>query len=627
MPRDNKKKRSAEDMAEEELELLFASRYKEGSDWAAEQHEQAREDVGMYSGHQWHEDDEDWGRRTQFPTLTLNQIWSMVNAVSSSEIVNRFEPKYLPRGPEDQDLADSTTQIARYIRQQAGAEFVDSGAFRDALITGIGVADWYYDETVGSEGQLLTGRIPVEQVIWDPAARKQNLEDSRWVIRGTWMDVSEFEALFPGESLPPAGEGETPGMAMWGRSGNVGAPNSDVTRYYGPGSGSFYIPEKRSVLVFEMQDWITETEWRVLDSATGEVTILDDEQFKRYQKIRSEADDGASGVPAGTPRRKRVYRRSIFAGHRLMKQEEIPAQSFTIKFLTCFEDAQEEGMRWFGLVRPLRDPQRVANRGFSQVVHILATNPKGVLLHEGDVFENPQEAEIQWARPNGRIETTQGALQDNRIQVMKGDYPDDFERITQFCLNAVPRIAAIDPYFMGSGGGDMRRVSGTALSQVLQQGQMMLSIPFDGLRKFRIDQGDLLMDLMPVFLPEKSTIRVMGDTATPGPSFIEFMRGDLEDKEFDIVVGEVPVSPTAQREAWTALTESGALKSLLDMQLLDGEDIADLAADWPEDVRRRVREKAQQRAQMMQAAAAQGVPPEQAGPAGPQGGDIPPTIQ
>lgn len=625
MPKEKEPKRSTEELAEEELEFLFASRYKEGSDYCAEQHEQAREDLGMYSGHQWHEDDEDWGRRTQFPTLTLNQIWSMVNAVSSSEIVNRFEPKFLPRSPEDQTLADQTTQVTRYIRQQAGAEFVDSGAFRDALITGIGVADWYYDETVGSEGRLLTGRIQIEQVIWDPAARKQNLEDARWVIRGTWMGVDEFNALFPGESLPPAGEGETPGMAMWGRSGNVGTPNSDVTRYYGPGSGSFYIPEKRSVLVFEMQDWITETEWRV-PGPDGQVTIMDDDQFKRYQRIRSEAGDGASGVPAGTPRRKRVYRRSVFAGQNLIRQEEIPANSFTIKFLTCFEDNQEEGMRWFGLVRPLRDPQRVANRGFSQVVHILATNPKGVLLHEGDVFENPQEAEIQWSRPNGRIETTEGALQDGRIEVIKGDYPADFERITQFCLDAVPRIAAIDPYFMGSGGGDLRRVSGTALSQVMQQGQMMLSIPFDGLRKFRLEQGNLLLDFMPVFLPEKTTLRVLGDTAAPGPQFIEFMSGDLEDREFDIIVGEVPVSPTAQREAWTALTESGALKSLLDMQLLDGEDIADLAADWPEDVRRRVREKAQQQKQMMQQMAAQGVSPEQSGP---QGGSPPaaPMVQ
>lgn len=621
------KEPTKEEQQEQELELLLAERYSDGSEWAGEQHEQAREDTRMYAGKQWGEEDEKWGQRTQFPTLTLNQIWSMVNAVSSSEIVNRFEPKFLPRSPEDQELADKVTQVARYIRQVAGAEFVDSGTFRDALITGIGVADWYYDETAGEEGELRTNRIPLESVIWDPSARKQNMEDARWVIRGTWMDVSEFQALFPDTDLPPAGEGQTPGMAMWGRSGQPGGPNSDILRYHGEGKAGFYVPERRSVLVFEMQDWVTETEWRVTDPLTGETLTLDQDRFEEYQKIRSDTDS-ANGVPAGIPRTKRVYRRSIFAGMNLIRQEEIPAKSFTIKFLTCFEDQQEDGMRWFGLVRPLRDPQKVANRGFSQVVHILATNPKGVLMHEGEVFEDPREAELQWARPNGRIEVVEGALQEGRIHIEKGSYPAEFERITQFCLNAVPRIAAIDPFFMGSSGGDLRRVSGTAVAQVMQQGQMMLSIPFDGLRKFRIDQGRVLMDLMRVFMPEKSTVRVLGEAGSgPTPEFVDFMRGDLDDTDFDIVVGEVPVSPTAQREAWTALTESGGLKALLDMGLLDGEDIADLAADWPEDVRRRVREKAQRQRQMQEIMMAQGAPPEQGGQAPPPGGQVPPTVQ
>lgn len=617
---ENQKNRSATD--EGDLETLFSERYKDGSDYCSEYHTQVRTDFELYGGHHWDQKDLDWGKQSQYPCLTLNQIWSIVNAPSSSEIVNRFEPKFLPRSPEDQDLSDKTTQVARYIRQQAGAEFVDSGVFRDALVCGMGAADWYYDETKGKEGLIQTARIPIEELIWDPAARKQNLEDARWIIRGRWLDVDEYQALFPDAPIPaasgpPTGEGVAGGMYMWGRSSkHVTTPIG----YTGPSVRSgFYMAEKRSVLVFEMQDWITERQWTVVDQMTGETLVLDDDEYKELKKISEESGDG---IPMASPRMKRVYRRTIFGGTEMISQEEIPADSFTIKVLTCFEDQTPEGMRWFGLVRPLRDPQKVANRGFSQVVHILATNPKGVMLHEGDVFENPREAEIQWARPNGRVEVKPGALQENRIQIIKGDYPDDFERITQFCLNAVPRIAGIDPYFMGQSGGDLRRVSGTVVSQVMQQGQMMLSIPFDGLRKFRIDQGALLLDYMRVYMPEQATMRVLGDTAGPSPEFVEFMRGDLDNVSFDIVVGEVPSSPTAQREAWTALTESGALKSLLDMQLLGGEDIAELAADWPQTVRDRVKARAQAQEQARQAMAAQGAPPEQAGPAG---GQAPPA--
>lgn len=624
----NKEKDAAGQAAIEDdaLERLFRSRYSEGSAWCMDPHKEAREDFRLYGNHQWDDKDLDWGRKTQYPCLTLNQIFSLINAPSSSEIVNRYEPKYLPRSPEDQDLADKTTQVARYIRQQAGAEFVDSGAFRDSLICGMGFADWWFDETKGSEGQLQTKRIPIEEVIWDPAARKQNLEDARWIVHGVWMDLDEYRVLFPDAPTPESGSpagSETieAGMFMWGRS------SSHVTTPIGYQEGAnkgFYLPGKRTVLVFEMQDWITEAEYKVVDEMTGETITLDQDQFEEWRKIRG-GDLSADGVPLFYRRMRRVYRRSIFGGMHLIKQEEIPADRFTIQALTCFEDQTEEGMRWFGLVRPLRDPQKIANRGFSQIIHILATNPKGVMLHEGDVFANPREAEIQWARPSGRIEVTNGALQDNRIQIIKGQYPDDFERITSFCLNAVPRIAGIDPTFMGSSagsGGDLRRVSGTALSQVLQQGQMMLSIPFDGLRKFRMDQGQLLLDLMRVFMPEEQMIRVLGEVSGPTPEFVQFIRAELDDVTFDLVVGEVPISPTAQRETWETLTESGALKALLDQQLLDGEDISELAADWPQDVRRRVRERAIQKRQMMEAMAGQGMPPEDGPP--PAGPGLPP---
>lgn len=621
MPKEQPNKPGEAAVDDGALEDLFRSRYIEGSEWCRESHDEARTDFEMYGpGHHWNEKDREWAEKRQYPTLEMNQIWSVVNAPSSSEIVNRFEPKYLPRSPEDQDLADKTTQIARYVRQQAGAEFVDSGVFRDALICGMGAADWYFNEELGSEGLIQTSRIPIEDMIWDPAARKQNLEDARWVIRGVWMDVDEYKVLFPGADLPRASDGKNTGMYMWGRSGRPGRGDAETTRYLAL-SGTFYIPEKRTVLVFEMQDWITETEWRVVDPMTGETLVLSQEEYDELRQIRSDTGDG---TPPGIPRRKRVYRRTFFGGTQLIAQEEIPTGGFTIKVLTCFEDQTEDGMRWFGIVRPLRDPQRVANRGFSQAVHILATNPKGVMLHEGDVFEDPRQAEVEWARANGRIEVTQGALQDGRIEIIEGKYPQDFERITQFCLNAVPRIAGIDPTFMGSAagsGGDLRRVSGTALSQVLQQGQMMLAIPFDGLRKMRMAQGSLLMDYMRVFLPEETSIRIIGDTAGPSPEFLSFHREELDDAMFDIVVGEVPVSPTQQEESWRSLTDSGALKSLLDQQLLDGEDIADLAFGWPEDVRRRVREKAVAKRQMMEQMAAQGAPPEQAG--GPEGGAPP----
>jgi hypothetical protein len=319
-----------------------------------------------------------------------------------------------------------------------------------------------------------------------------------------------------------------------------------------------------------------------------------------YRELRAISKDQGTGIPIGNPIRKRKYRRTFFGGTNFIKQEELPSDRFTYLALTCFQDKKPEGVQWFGLVRPLRDPQRIANKGFSQVVHILSVNPKGVMLHEGDVFEDVRKAEVEWSKPSGRIEVRPGALQDGRIQIIKGEYPSDFERITNFCLNAVPRIAAVDPYMMGQTGGDIRRVSGTALSQVVQQGQMMLSIPFDGLRNYRLDQGRILLSFMSEFLPDESIIRVLGEESATAPQFVTFLRSEADNSDLDVIIGEVPLSPSQQQETWSSLTDSGALKSLLDHEWLDGEDVADLAANWPEEVRERVRKKAREQKQMRQ---------------------------
>lgn len=584
---------------DDSLEELFEGRYEDGGDWWAGEFEDFRQSFRYYAGHQYTDDETERADDVGYPNLVINQLLSTINAPSSSEIVNRREPKYLPRSQEDQALADKTTRVARYIRQKAGAEFVDSDTFRDALICGVGACDWYFDPTLGESGRIQTKNIPIDQVVIDPSARAKNATDARWIIRGMWMEEKEYEAMFPGAPRPSVGPGNNDGMFMWGRV--TGGSNSPF-EYEGSADGGkqsgFYDPDKGAVLVFEMQDYTIEREWVVFDEETGKNVRFTDDEFEKFKREIEGTDEPR---PEAKPKLKRHYRRTFFGGNTPIRQEKIHTNGFSIKFITCFEDKQEDGVRWFGFVKPLIDPQFVANKGYSQIVYSLAHGPKGTVLHEEGVFENQRDAENKWAGTGGFVQVRSGALQDGRIQVLENKYPDDFERITTLSLGVMSNVSGIDPHFMGQAGtGDLRRVSGTALSQVLQQGQLMLSIPFDSLKKYRQEQGDLLLDYMRTYITSEQSMRVVGEADPAGPQFLEFVGSELEDKSFDIVVGEIPLSPTEQEETWRTLTESGALTSLLDHGWLTGEDVADLAANWPENVRQRVRERAVQIEQMQQ---------------------------
>ena len=55
---------------------------------------------------------------------------------------------------------------------------------------------------------------------------------------------------------------------------------------------------------------------------------------------------------------------------------------------------------WRGLLQVLMDPQRFANKFFSQTLHIINSNAKGGLLAEATAFADPVKAEQDWANPS-----------------------------------------------------------------------------------------------------------------------------------------------------------------------------------------------------------------------------------
>jgi hypothetical protein len=74
--------------------------------------------------------------------------------------------------------------------------------------------------------------------------------------------------------------------------------------------------------------------------------------------------------------------RSYHSGHEVIKEEILGLRDFPYQFITAFEDYSDQSKRqFFGLMRPMRDPQRYANKFFSQAVHMFADRQSEVRDH------------------------------------------------------------------------------------------------------------------------------------------------------------------------------------------------------------------------------------------------------
>jgi nuclear transport factor 2 (NTF2) superfamily protein len=85
------------DEAISEVVKEFHSRRRISVDGKTEHDRDAEKYYKYYGGEQWSKEDVEALKAQNRPALTLNQCLSVVNAVSGSEIVNRFESKFLPR--------------------------------------------------------------------------------------------------------------------------------------------------------------------------------------------------------------------------------------------------------------------------------------------------------------------------------------------------------------------------------------------------------------------------------------------------------------------------------------------------------------------------------------------------
>jgi len=513
--------------SDEEVLKLVKTCKRESDKHLAAWMKEAKDAYDLVAGHQWSEEDRAVLEEMNRPAVVFNRVGPVIDSVCGTEVNNRQQVQFIPRQAGGSGVNELLTGAAQWVRDNCDAEDEESDAFFDVCVCGLGWTETRMDYTDEQEGQVLIERVDPLSMRYDPAAKKRNLGDARWVQREEWMTKEEIESTWPesDELIEEQGLGTD--------EDNITQPHDATNAWLYKRDAIAYDPKSGKFLVIHHQWFTLECYYRVADPSTGQVIEIDEE---RYEKIEEQTAKLGMQLQSVKQTRK-VYKQAFISGGTVLEKGLAPSQKggFTFKAMTGKRDRNTN--TWYGLVRSMSDPQRWSNKFFSQILHIINSNAKGGLMVEDGATDNPRKLEADWAKADSIVTFNEGAISGGKVMNKPNPpYPVGPEKMMEFSIQSIRDAAGVNLEQLGQAN---RAQAGYLEAQRKESGMTILAGLFDSLRRYRKLQGRLLADFIKLYLSDGRLVRIVSGDGTE--RYIPLMRQD-DTMQYDVIVDESPTS-------------------------------------------------------------------------------------
>ena len=495
---------------------------------------EARTCYGMVAGDQVEQKAREAAEDANIAYVVLNKIDSTISAICGSEIQGRQEVRYFPRemterGPDGQLLDAKVNEIltgaAEWVRDECDAAEEESQAFRDCVICGLGWTETRMDYEEEVEGMPKIERVDPLEMSIDPSSRRPNAADARYLRRRKRFPRDEAAERFNIDvaTLPNANR-PSPGSEPH--------ENNPGDQYKGGASDA---PLRKDEVEVDEYQWFEQVKaYAVLNPQSGEMETLEQAEFDKI---------GGENLDYQTIRKRR-YRRAFRISSQLLEVSDMPDGEFVYKCVTGKLD-RNKGV-WYGVVRAMIDPQRLMNKMVSQVQRIIDVNAKGGLLAEADAFEDPLQAEQDYAASDSIVWLKNGTLGAHPKIMPKpvAPYPSAIDKLFAVMDEAVPGVSGVNKEMLGVVERDQAGVLDT---QRKQAAYSVLACFFDGLRRYRKEQGRLLLKFITKYMSDGRLIRIVGRQGN-----VQYMPLIRDEKvaKYDVIVDEAPAGPNQKERTF-----------------------------------------------------------------------------
>lgn len=527
--------------------------FKDAKSKTQEWRKTAEEDYGFVDGTgQWDAEDKAILRDQLRPVITFNRIAPVIDTITGLESGNRQEVHYAPRQMGKVGVTELMSQTAAWVRDECDAEDEESDSFIDLCICGMGWTETRPDYEIDPEGLIMIERVDPLEMYWDPNAKKRNLADRRYNFHARRMPREDAESLFPDYDAWQLD-------ATWASDDRDTHEPHDAfaARLYRDDQSGREGAQKKEVTLVYAEWWERETYTVIFDPFNGgrkeikrgELKVLN----QRLERIATITNIPFKPVKA-TDLTRKVFK-SAWLGNVILKDPQTGKEINNGRVKNAWSFNAMTGKRerktntYYGVVRAAKDPQRWANKFFSQILHIINSNAKGGITAEMDATANVRQFEADYARPDAVTWVMPGALAKGKIQPKPAiTFPTGLDKMLEFAIQGIPQTTGINYELMGQVNRDQ---PGVLEYQRKQAGMTILAALFQSLRRYRKNQGRALLYCIQEYITPGRLIKIDGDD---GAQYIPFAKSpDLV--EYDIVVDDAASSPNQKEMIWSMLSQ------------------------------------------------------------------------
>lgn len=525
-------------------------------------HTEALEDLRFRAGEQWDSILEQNRRARGVPVLKINRIPQFVNQVTGDVRLNPPSAKVRPAGGgASTKMAETLTGAVRNIEVQSRAQQVYIHAVENAATCGQGFfrITTQYSTDDGWEQDIRIQRIKSPlAVLFDPGATDQLRTDAQYCFVRDWMPKSEFKKRFPKASTTGWEDNNAKGeWRSWLTSDDV-----LVCEYWRK------VPVKRKLIL-------------CANFSTFDITDMEDDEIVRLIQKKG----GGGYINERMVDTHKVEMRLLNGVEELEKKTEWVGRDIPIIPVLGHEVQVGDRVVRHGLVRFLRDPQRLFNVHRSALAEIVASSPKAKWLGPAGMFagyenyyQNANQANHAFLPFNPDPQFPQGP---QRIQP---EAPN--QQLLAEISMTTQDMEATTGIYRDMMGKESNAQSGRAIIARQREGDTGTFIYKDNLAEAVCQAASIIVDILPKIYDTPRTIRTLGEDGSEDFVEVNFQDpvtgqivNDLSVGKYDVVVDVGPSYRSRREEARDSML--AFFQASPDASKIAADLFAE-AMDWPE---------------------------------------------
>lgn len=557
----------APDTGEKDFLRVATERLRYGLEADRENREADIDDRKFRAGEQWPEAVKQ--QRLNRPCLTINRTGQFVRQVTGDIRLNKPAIKISPAEGGNPQTAEVIEGLVRNIERASKAQRVYVDAAEDAATGGMGywrVLTEYAAWDGWTQDICIRHIRNALGVVFDPDMTDQTGRDARWCFVYDDMPKEEYEALYPGSA---------PGEISDGDAGN----EADTKRAWGAGDDKL----------------VRVAEYWELRNAPCTLFLMTDGSTMKDPKPE---DLVAAAMQGNPPRQQRqgtcpAVFFSLIDGKRVLRAPEQRPGLERIPIVRVIGEEVRIGSRVVrhGLVRFLKDPQRIDNYAQSAMVERIALAPKAPYLATPKHLEGFEQEWRQLSVGNPNV------LLYNPDPLTPGGAPQRVAPapvepgLGQLALTASDNMKSVTGIYDASLGARSNETSGVAIDARKQEGDVGTYVYMDNLSDGITETGKIVVSLIPTVYDTPRTVQILGVNMKPqavpvngdmpmqGPDGQPVQQPKLTVGKYDVAVDTGPSFTTRRNAAVAGMT--AYVQANPEM----GPFLADVIArnsDWPD---------------------------------------------